>query len=39
MQELHLFGHDYTRVDLAILIGAGIYTFTNYVGQKYFVFK
>ncbi|KAF0822811.1 hypothetical protein KIS1582_3429 [Cytobacillus firmus] len=33
-----LFGHEASPEELAVLLGAGIYTAINYMGQKYLVF-
>ncbi|MBT2690177.1 GtrA family protein [Bacillus sp. ISL-47] len=39
VQDFNLLGYELSRVELAVFMGAAIYTLTNYVGQKYFVFK
>jgi putative flippase GtrA len=39
MQDFHLLGYELSRVELAVFMGAAIYTITNFFGQKYFVFK
>ncbi|WP_330218423.1 GtrA family protein [Sporosarcina globispora] len=38
IQAFTLLGHDVSPEELAVLLGAGIYTLTNYIGQKYLVF-
>ncbi|MDF2038293.1 GtrA family protein [Cytobacillus oceanisediminis] len=38
IQTFTLLGHDVSPEELAVLLGAGIYTSTNYIGQKYLVF-
>ncbi|WP_264740119.1 GtrA family protein [Cytobacillus firmus] len=39
IQTFTLLGHDVSPEGLAVLLGAGIYTLTNYIGQKYLVFN
>ena len=39
IQTFSLLGHDVSPEELAVLLGAGIYTLTNYIGQKYLVFN
>ncbi len=39
IQDLIFAGYDLSREELAVLMGAAFYTLTNYIGQKYFVFK
>lgn len=39
MQGFTFFKYALSREELAVVIGAAIYTLTNYFGQKYFVFK
>lgn len=38
MQTVTILRHDVSPEELAVLLGAGIYTLTNYIGQKYLVF-
>ncbi|MFC4799967.1 GtrA family protein [Neobacillus sp. GCM10023253] len=38
LEKLSLFPKEFAK-DLAVLIGTGIYTIMNYLGQKHFVFK
>lgn len=38
LEKLSLFPKEFAK-DLAILLGTGIYTIMNYLGQKHFVFK
>lgn len=38
LQTFTFFGHNVSPEEMAVLLGAGIYTSTNYIGQKYLVF-
>jgi putative flippase GtrA len=38
IKSFTLFGYESSPEELAVLMGAGIYTITNYMGQKYLVF-